>query len=288
MRKFQCEFHVNEMCRVLKVRRSGFYAFAKRPLSFHALADETLKQRIRQVFEASRCLYGSPRIYRELLCLDLACSEKRVARLMREMNLKVRVRRRFVRTTDSRHGYPVAPNRLNREYRVEQIAGLDRAWAGDITYIPTAQGWLYLAVVLDLKSRRVIGWSMDETMEQSLVQNALRMATSHRLAWGQTIPELLFHSDRGSQYAGQSFQAQLACSGLTGSMSRKGDCWDNAPVESFFATLKKELVHQEKYATREQAKASLFEYIEVYYNRVRRHSALGYLSPVQYEQTSLI
>ena len=207
---------------------------------------------------------------------------------MREMGLRVRVHRRFVRTTDSKHAYPVAPNLLNRQYQVDQVGSLDRAWAGDITCIPTAQGWLYLAVVLDLRSRRVIGWSMDETMEQSLVQNALEMATLHRLASGQASGEHLFHSDRGSQYAGHRFQEQLNRAGLTCSMSRKGDCWDNAPVESFFATLKKELVHQEKYATREQAKASLFEYIEVYYNRMRKHSALGYISPVQYEQNSLI
>jgi transposase InsO family protein len=206
---------------------------------------------------------------------------------MRERGLRVRQRRHVVRTTDSRHASPVAPNRLNRQYQVERISALDRAWAGDITYIPTAQGWLYLAVVLDLKSRRVIGWSMDETMQQSLVCNALQMAISHRLTSGRGQEGLLFHSDRGSQYAAHLFQSKLLNAGITGSMSGKGDCWDNAPVESFFATLKKELVHQVKYATREQAKASLFEYIEVYYNRMRRHSALGYLSPVQYEQKSL-
>jgi len=288
MMENQGAFSVNEMCRVLKVRRSGFYAFLQRPRSLHALTDEKLKKQIRHVFEASRCLYGSPRIYRELLSLGIACSEKRIARLMREMGLGVRVRRRFVRTTDSRHSYPVASNRLNRQYQVDQIGGLDQAWAGDITYIPTAQGWLYLAVVLDLKSRRVIGWSMEETLEQSLVQDALKMATSCRLGSGQAKAELLFHSDRGSQYAGHRFQEQLSRARLTGSMSRKGNCWDNAPVESFFATLKKELVHREKYATREQAKTSLFNYIEVYYNRMRKHSTLGYLSPVQYEQNSLI
>lgn len=207
---------------------------------------------------------------------------------MQELGLKVSVRRRYVCTTDSRHSYPVSPNRLNREYGVEQIAGLDRVWAGDITYIPTAQGWLYLAVVLDLKSRRVIGWSMNETMKQELVQDALAMAVSRRFGWSELKEELLFHSDRGSQYAGGCFQEQLQESNIMSSMSRKGDCWDNAPVESFFATLKKELVHQEKYATREQAKASLFEYMEGYYNRMRRHSALGYLTPEQYEKQSLI
>lgn len=276
------------MSRLLKITCSGFYAFLKRKPSARAIEEESLKQQIRSIFESHRCLYGSPRIYRELLSQGIACSEKRVARLMQEMGLKVSARRRFVCTTDSRHDYPVSPNNLNREYNVEQIAGLDRVWAGDITYIPTAQGWLYLAVVLDLKSRRVIGWSMNETMKQELVQDALTMAISRRFGCRKPTAKLLFHSDRGSQYAGGSFREQLQTTKMIGSMSRKGNCWDNAPVESFFATLKKELVHQEKYATREQAKASLFRYIEVYYNRMRRHSALGYMTPEQYEKQSLI
>ena len=276
------------MSRILKVTCSGFYAFLKREPSARAIEEASLKQQIRSIFESHRCLYGSPRVYRELLSQGIACSEKRVARLMQEMGLKVSTRRRFVCTTDSRHSYPVSPNRLNREYGIEQIAGLDRVWAGDLTYIPTAQGWLYLAVVLDLKSRRVIGWSMNETMKQELVQDALAMAVSRRFGCGRPTEELLFHSDRGSQYAAGGFQKQLQETKMIGSMSRKGNCWDNAPVESFFATLKKELVHQEKYATREQAKASLFQYIEIYYNRMRRHSTLGYVTPEQYEEQSLI
>lgn len=276
------------MSGILKVTCSGFYAFLKREPSARAVEEKSLKQQIRSIFESHRGLYGSPRVYRELLSQGIACSEKRVARLMQEMGLKGSTRRRFVCTTDSRHSYPVSPNRLNREYGIEQIAGLDRVWAGDLTYIPTAQGWLYLAVVLDLKSRRVIGWSMNETMKQELVQDALTMAVSRRFGRRRPVAALLFHSDRGSQYAGGSFQEQLQEAEIIGSMSRKGNCWDNAPVESFFATLKKELVHQEKYTTREQAKASLFQYIEVYYNRMRRHSALGYLTPEQYEMQSLI
>lgn len=276
------------MCRILKVTCSGFYASLKRKPSARAVEEEVLKQRIRSIFESHRCRYGSPRVYRELFSRGMSCSEKRVARLMQEMELKVLPRRGFVCTTDSRHSDPVSPNHLNREYGVEQIAGLNRAWAGDMTYIPTAQGWLYLAVVLDLKSRRVIGWSMKETMRQELVQDALTMAIMRRFGSGKPKAELLFHSDRGSQYASGGFQEQLQEAGMLGSMSRKGNCWDNAPVESFFATLKKELVHQKKYATKEQAKASLFEYIEVYYNRMRTHSALGYLTPEQYEKQSLI
>ena len=243
------EYTVRAMCRALKVTRSSFYASLKREPSARAVEEETLKQQIRSVFESHRCLYGSPRVYRELLSQGMSCSEKRVARLMQEMGLKVLAGRRFVCTTDSRHGYPVCANRLNREYGIEEITGLDRVWAGDMTYIPTAQGWLYLAVVLDLKSRRVIGWSMSETVRQELVQDALAMAVMRRFGNSKPKAELLFHSDRGSQYASGGFQEQLQESGLIGSMSRKGNCWDNAPVESFFATLKKELVHQEKYAT---------------------------------------
>jgi putative transposase len=281
------EFSVREMCRVLKVKRSGFYAYVKCPESFRALADQELKKQIRCIFEANRGLYGSPRIFRVLRAQGVICSKKRVARLMREMGLRVRARRRYVRTTDSRHGFPVAPNRLNREFGVEQIEKLDCAWGGDITYIPTAQGWLYLAVILDLKSRRVIGWSMSASIDQSLVQNALDMAIGHRLALGFADGELIFHSDQGSQYAAHAFQKQLREAGITGSMSRKGNCWDNAPVESFFATLKKEVVHREEYTTRDQARVSLFNYIEVYYNRMRLHSSLGYQTPVQYEQNLL-
>ena len=270
MARHREEFSVREMCQVLKVWSSGFYAFLSQPDSTHALYDAFLKRRIAETFNASRCLYGSPRVYRELLAEDVACSQKRVARMMKEMGLCARSPRRWVRTTDSKHGYAVSPNRLDREYQIERVPGLDRAWAGDITYIPTAQGWLYLAVVLDLKSRRVIGWSMDDNMKQSLVGSALEMATKGRLGGSrngqnEVAVNLLFHSDRGSQYAAHGFQDQLRSAGITGSMSRKGNCWDNAPVESFFATLKKELVHKVKYQTRDQAKASLFNYIEIYY-----------------------
>jgi putative transposase len=191
-----------------------------------------------------------------------------------------------VSTTDSDHAFPVAQNLLNREYQVEAVSGLNRAWAGDITYIPTAQGWLYVAVVLDLKSRKVIGWSMKDSLEQTLVHEALEMALG-QLSSTEVPNELLFHSDRGSQYAAHDYRGRLEAAGIVCSMSRRGNCWDNAVVESFFATLKKEEVHREEYLTREQAKASLFYYIEVFYNRKRRHSALGYISPHDYEQSIL-
>jgi putative transposase len=287
IKEHERKFTVREMCRVLKVRRSGFYAYLRCSQSFHAFENEGLKKEIRRIFEANSGLYGSPRIHRVLRAQGVRCGRKRVARLMREMGLRVRMRRRYVRTTNSRHGYPVAPNRLNREFGVEQIEDLDRAWAGDITYIPTRQGWLFLAVILDLKSRRVIGWSMSASIDQRLVQDALDMAIRHRLGTRRCGGKLMFHSDRGSQYAAHGFQEQMLKAEITCSMSRKGDCWDNAPVESFFATLKKELVHREEYITRDQARTSLFNYIEVYYNRIRMHSALGYQTPVQYEQNFL-
>jgi putative transposase len=274
------------MCRVLRVAVSAYYAFIQRPPSPRSLRDAQLKAQIEEVFHGFRGRYGSPRIYRELQKQAIVCSEKRVARLMRELELAASRPRRFVATTDSKHGRPVAPNHLDRKYQVETIAGLNQAWAGDITYIPTAQGWLYLAVVLDLKSRRVIGWSMADNMESQLVQDALHLAAKQRLP-REEKSELLFHSDRGSQYASHDFQAQLLNLKFQASMSGKGDCWDNAPIESFFATLKKELVYREKYLTHEQAKASLFEYIEVFYNRQRAHSTLGYLSPVEFEQRIL-
>jgi putative transposase len=276
------------MCRVLQVAASAYYAFAKRPLSRHWMRDVQLKTQIEEVFHGFRGLYGSPRVHRELRKRGFHCSEKRVARLMAQLSLAASRRRRFTRTTDSKHAFPVANNHLDRQFQVEVIPALNHTWAGDITYIPTAQGWLYLAVVLDLKSRRVVGWSMAETLEAKLVQEAFGAATGQRFIFKkEPMPELLFHSDRGSQYASTGFQEQLRDIGAVGSMSRKGDCWDNAPIESFFATLKKELVYRERYLTREQAKASLFEYIEIFYNRLRAHSALGYLSPVEFENSIL-
>lgn len=284
-------FSIGQLCRVLQVAPSGFYggfyARSKRPLSRHQQQDEVLKVHISDSFERSRRSYGSPRIHQDLRSMDHNCARKRVARLMQEMGLAACKRRRTVKTTDSSHALPVVANRLNREYQVEKIQELNRTWAGDITYIPTAQGWLYLAVVLDLKSRRVIGWSMTQTQGQALVGDALQMATWSRLPMGKTAKSLLFHSDRGSQYAGLLFQNQLREARIQSSMSRKGNCWDNAPLESFFATLKKEEVYRQKYLTFQQAKIRLFNYIEIFYNRRRRHSALGYLSPADYEQSLL-
>ncbi len=274
------------LLRVLGVSASAFYHWQKRPVSQRARQKELLVEQISQLFAQNKGCYGSPRIHRDLQAAGIRCSQKRVARLMKEQNLAVRPTRKFVATTDSGHALPVAQNLLNREYQIDAVAGLNRAWAGDITYVPTAQGWLYVAVVLDLKSRKVIGWSMRDSLEQTLVHEALEMALGQRVSTG--LPnELLFHSDRGSQYAAHEYQERLKERGIVCSMSRKGNCWDNAVVESFFATLKKEEVHREDYVTHEQAKASLFYYIEIFYNRKRRHSTLGYLSPHDYEQSLL-
>jgi transposase InsO family protein len=273
-------FSLTVLCRMLQVTCGGYYAWRQRPHSQRVREDEQLLVSIRTIYDQSQRRYGSPRVYRELQAQGICCSEKRVARLMREHHLVVSPARKFVVTTDSQHPHPVAANELNREYQVEAVAAVNHVWASDITYVPTAQGWLYVAVVLDLKSRKVIGWGMETSLAQGLVTGALQMALGQRVVQAG----LLHHSDRGSQYASHSYQELLQQQGITCSMSRKGNCWDNAPVESFFATLKKELVHRENYRTRDEAKASLFHYIEVFYNRQRRHSALGYVSPEEYER----
>jgi transposase InsO family protein len=222
--------------------------------------------------------YGSPRMTIELNARGHECSENTVARLMRRHGIRAKAPQRFVRTTDSRHGLPVAENVLDREFDPGEP---NAAWGADITYIPTADGWLYLAVVEDLFSRMIVGWAMDGAMESRLVVDALDMAVRRRLPGGG----LVAHSDRGSQYASDHYRRVLGRHGITCSMSRVAQCWDNAPVESFFASLKRELVHDEQYTTREQARASIFEYVETFYNRVRRHSSLGYLSPEEFERT---
>jgi transposase InsO family protein len=223
--------------------------------------------------------YGSPRVCEELVARGHDVSENTVARLMREHGLRASSSRKFRVTTDSKHSLPVAENLLNREFEQDSA---DRVWLADITYVWTREGWLYLACVLDAYSRKIVGWSMSERIDKELVLGALRMALARRRP--DCEGRLLHHSDRGSQYASAAFQKLLRDESITCSMSRKGNCWDNAMMESFFATLKKERIHQEDYATRAEARASVFDYIERFYNRVRRHSALGYLSPEQFEQ----
>lgn len=266
------------MCRVLGVSRSGYYAWGKREPSAAQVRREELTAEVTRIHGEVRERYGSPRMHAELVAGGHPCCVNFVAGLMREAGISARVKRRFVRTTDSNHSLPVAANVLDRRF---EVTGPNAVWVADITYIPTREGWVYLAAVEDLFSRRVVGWSMDATMTSRLVVDALGMALSGRRP-GEGV---LAHSDRGSQYASEHYQRVLAGEGVVCSMSRRGDCWDNAPMESFFATLKKELVHREDYPTREAAKASLFEYIEVFYNRVRRHSSLGFVSPAEYERT---
>jgi putative transposase len=265
----------------MQVSRSGFYAWKARGPSARKREDERLLEGILFSFERSRGTYGSPRILRDLREQGYCCGRQRVARLMRQAGLKPTVRSRFRVTTDSKHALPVADNLLAREFTASAV---DVKWASDITYLWTGEGWLYLAVTLDLFSRRVVGWSMQSRLDRSLVVNALESALCQRR------PEagLLHHSDRGSQYASGEFQAMLCRQGIACSMSRKGDCWDNAAVESFFGTLKQELVNRCQFATREIARKEVFEYIEVWYNRQRRHSTLGYMSPAQFERQALL
>lgn len=272
-------FDITLMCRMLQVSRSGFYAWEKRPLSQRAYEDQRLRLHVRASHRSSRGRYGSPRVYQHLKAQGERTSEKRVARLMREEGLRGKQRRKHRTTTNSRHANPVAENVLNRQFEPEQVEGPNRVWVSDLTYVPTQEGWLYLAIVLDLAARVVVGWSMSDSMESSVVLNALQMALESR----RPRPGLLHHSDRGVQYACEDHRALLAAHGITASMSRKGNCWDNAVAESFFATLERELIDDADWETHEQAKRDIFEFIEIWYNRQRLHSTLGYMTPVSYE-----
>ncbi len=265
------------MCRVLEVSRSGYYASRSRPPSLREAENETLTTEIESIHREFRLTYGSPRIHEELRERGHAIGKNRVARLMRERGIQGVMKRRFrPRTTDSKHGLPTASNILDRKFDVSEP---NKVWAGDITYIETREGWLYLAVVLDLYSRKVVGWSMADHMRTEIVEDALRMATGNRMP----STTLMHHSDRGSQYASHSFQRLLAAKGIQCSMSRKGECYDNAVVESFFGTLKNELIYRKLLMTRDEARSEIHNYIEVFYNRKRRHSSIGYSTPVGFE-----
>ncbi len=267
-------------CRVLAVSRSGYYEWRRRPVSERAKRRESLTAQIREFHVGHHASYGSPRVFRELRARGDRVNEKTVAKVMRDAGIQAKSQRKFrVTTTDSNHAQPVAENVLNREFTAEKR---NQKWVADITYIATLEGWLYLAAVIDLFTRKVVGWSMSERIDSRLVVDALEMAVSREL------PDagLVAHSDRGVQYASEHYQVMLTQHDIKCSMSRKANCWDNAPAESFFATLKKELVHHETYATREAARVSLFDYIEVFYNRERRHSALGYVSPLAFAEVA--
>jgi putative transposase len=274
----QTMFPVKMMCRVLGVSRAGFYAARSRASSERARENERLRLEIRAVYRQSKRRYGSPRVHDALQAKQIRCGENRVARLMRLDGLRSKKRRRFRVTTNSDHALPTAPNLLEREFDVGTHEP-DQVWVADMTYIPTREGWLYLAVVLDLATRIVVGWSLGDRLDRSLALNALRMA----LGWRRPRPGAIQHSDRGSQYASREYRALLASCGMRQSMSRKGDCWDNAVAESFFATLEWELIEDADWHSRAAARREVAEYIEVWYNRTRRHSSLRGLSPIEYE-----
>lgn len=264
------------MCHLFSIERSGYYAWIKREISDRSIANEKLDQKIISIFNNHSGRYGYPRITDELHDQGEKFGKNRVFRRMKKLGLRAKGKKKFKVTTDSNHNLPVASNLLNRDF---STTAANQKWVGDITYIWTDEGWLYLATVIDLYSRAVIGWSIQSTMTRKLVCDALMMAL-----WRRNFPrDVLFHSDRGSQYCSEDFQEMLKKYGLICSMSRRGNCWDNACAESFFHSIKIELIYNERYATREIAKQSIFQYIEVYYNRVRRHSAIGSMAPLVFE-----
>lgn len=276
--KAQCQCHkVSRLVRVLEVSASGYYAWLVRPESTRAKTDRALVTKIHLFHKASRCIYGAPRIHKDLVAQGEKVNHKRVERLMRANGIQSKMARKFVITTNSKNTLAPAPDHLQRQF---SMPDRNHAWVTDTTFIETRQGWLYLAVVIDLYSRMVIGWSMGDRNNAVLVQDALTMAIWRR----GKVKDVIVHSDRGSTYASSMYQQQLLSHQLICSMSRKGECLDNAVAESFFGTLKTELCDHEDYKTKAEAKQSLFEYIEVFYNRQRRHSYLGYVSPVEYER----
>lgn len=270
-------YSVSLLCSVLEVSRSGYYAWCARPPSQRALSDAELAEDIRDIHDASKQRYGSPRIHEELAANDTRVGRKRVARLMKENGLSARIKRRFVKTTDSKHDFPVAPNLLQRDFTADAP---NEVWVGDITYLDTCEGWLYLAVLIDLHSRRVVGWAMSERIDTALAMSALNMALARR----NPPRGLIHHTDRGCQYASHEYRRLLRSIGAECSMSRKGDCWDNAVAESFFASLRKELTNRVVFLSRDAARSNVFEYIEAFYNRVRRHSTINYKSPNDFER----
>jgi transposase InsO family protein len=266
------------MCQIFSVSRAGFYAWLKRPESERKRDDKRYFALIKASFKNSRETYGYRRIHADLIDQKEICGKHRIKRLMRENNIQPKTRRKFKVTTDSKHNKPIHENYLSRQFHA---ASPNERWTSDITYIQTMEGWLYLAVIMDLYSRKIIGWAMSDRLKESLVIDSLKMALFRRkVKFG-----LLLHSDRGSQYAADNFQQLLRDNNIKCSMSRKGNCWDNSAMESFFHSLKIECVFHEKYKNREEAKKSIFDYIEVFYNRKRKHSFLGYQSPEKYELT---
>ena len=277
IRQHRKEYKITRMCEVLAVSRSGYYDWVDRPESARSQENRRLTGKILYFHQRSGGIYGSPKIHADLVEEGETCSENRVARLMKVADIQSKLARKFVITTDSKNTLAPAPDLLKRDFSVEQP---DKAWVSDTTFIPTREGWMYLAVILELFSRQVIGWAMSQRNNTALVQDALTMAIWRR---GE-IKDVIVHSDQGSTYASTDYQQQLEQHQLRCSMSRKGECLDNAVAESFFGSLKNELVYHEDYRTRAEARQSIFEYIEVFYNRQRRHATLNYMTPVEYEE----
>ena len=265
------------MCKILRISRSRYYGWLKNSSSYKAKIDIILLQRIKDVFVEGRMLYGTRKIKHRLEQRGVVISRKRIARLMQVGGLQRKTKRKFRVTTNSKHGLSISPNLLKRQFHV---TAPNHVWAGDITYIPTQNGWLYLATVMDLYSRKIVGWSMDTNMKASLVNDAITMAIWQR----RPAKGLIWHSDRGSQYCAKSHREILKDHGIVQSMSRKGDCWDNATSESFFSILKRELVELNNFVNQKEASAAIFEYIEVFYNKIRAHSTVGYLAPIEFEE----
>jgi len=276
IKNYRIQFPVSRICHVLNISKSGYYTWLKKPKSNRDLENEGLLQKIINFHEKSGKKYGSPRIYEDLKEADISCSLNRVARIMKINNIQAKMRKKFKATTNSKHNYPIAENILDRNFSVNKK---DKVWVSDISYLYTAEGWLYLCIIMDLFSRNIVGWSMDSHMKVDLVKDAFCMAYDKR----QPAEGLIFHSDRGSQYASNEFRKLLNSKKYIASMSRKGNCWDNACAESFFHSLKTEEVYFNYYNSRAEARRNVFEYIEVFYNRKRRHSYLGYISPVDFE-----
>ena len=270
-------FSVALMCRVLKASTSGYYDSLKRPPSPQLLRRKTIAQATAHSYFESNRIYGYRKVYQDLLEENIICCQETVRRIMRRIGLYSRIKRKFVVTTDSNHTLKIAKNLLGRDFTAKSP---NQKWVADITYIPTKMGWLYLAVVMDLFSRRIVGWAMSENIDSKLVQSAMKMAILHR----DPDKGLIHHSDRGVQYAAQDFQDLLDDNKIICSMSRKGNCWDNACAESFFGSLKNEWIKGKIYETYEDGEKDIFKYIEVFYNRKRRHASLGYVSPVVYEE----
>ena len=277
IQKHQNDYPMAVLCRVLRASRSGYYAWRdRRPSEQQQYWDQIIQAAVTSYMESNR-VYGYRKVYNDLLAAGWHCCDQTIRRIMADLGLYSRVKRKFVRTTDSNHAEPVAENLLDRDFTASRP---NEKWVADITFIPTREGWLYLAAVLDLFSRKIVGWSMSDRIDTALVEAALAMAVRQR----HPLAGLLHHSDRGSQYAAGDYQQKLKDLQILCSMSRKGNCWDNAAMESFFGSLKTEWVEGKDYATREMAKKDLFLYLEVFYNQKRRHASLGYVSPVAFEK----